>query len=310
MKKLGFLCALCASVLSANAVFATEGALSGKFSINEKGDQVQFAQGNIQYQASTKTWRFAAKQYESLGAANAKISASNSGWIDLFAWGTGNNPASVSSDYSQYASFNEWGANAISNGGNKANAWRTLTRNEWVYILTGRKNATNLLGAGTVNGVKGIIILPDNWAAPAGVTFNATESKGLMLKGTYYKNANGDNFAHNIYSAEQWAKMEAAGAVFLPTTGYRYEVDIRKPEDGGCYWTSNIYLNEGVDEGEANSLDFDKGYLGMGISGRDMGFAVRLVCQSGNEAAPAASSQPAASGSNRPAPGTKRPVKR
>ena len=172
MKKLGFLFALCASVLSANAVFATEGALSGKFSINEKGDQVQFAQGNLQYQASTKTWRFAAKQWELIGDDNKNISAQNAGWIDLFGWGTGKDPVKASESYTDYSVFAEWGANAISNGGKKANLWRTLGRTEWGYILCNRKDAVNLVGTGTVNGVKGVILLPDDWAAPAGITFN------------------------------------------------------------------------------------------------------------------------------------------
>ena len=34
------------------------GAVDGKFSINASGDKVYFSQGNLQYQASTQTWRF------------------------------------------------------------------------------------------------------------------------------------------------------------------------------------------------------------------------------------------------------------
>ena len=284
MRKLFFLCALCTSM----AVFATEGALNGLFSVNENGKQVQFAKGNLQYQASTRTMRFAANQWDILGEANAKIAPNNADWIDLFGWGTGKEPTKATVAYTDYSVFYNWGMRPISNGGNKPNTWAVLSRNEWVHIFCNRPNAKNLLGAGTVNGVKGIILLPDNWTTPPGVTFNAGETKGLLLKGTYYKNANGNNFEHNIYSADLWKKMEAAGAVFLPAAGFRMEKDVRKAGDGGNYWTSDIALNENVDEGEAKNLDFDKGYVGMGISGRDMGFAVRLVQVAPTTARPAA----------------------
>ncbi len=84
MRKIFILFALCTSV----AIMATEGALSGRFTINENGDQVVFSQGNLQYQASTNTWRFAENQYDAIGSDNSKISVSYNGWIDLYGWGT------------------------------------------------------------------------------------------------------------------------------------------------------------------------------------------------------------------------------
>ena len=47
------------------------GELPGVFSVAE-GRQVQFSQGNLQYQPSTATWRFAEHQYDMIGATNAK----------------------------------------------------------------------------------------------------------------------------------------------------------------------------------------------------------------------------------------------
>ena len=83
------------------SVYATEGALSGKFTCDERGGQVVFSQGNLQYQASTNTWRFAEHQYDFVGndakgnvyigetkCSNKQISATYSGWIDLFGFGT------------------------------------------------------------------------------------------------------------------------------------------------------------------------------------------------------------------------------
>ena len=42
--------------------------------------------------------------------------------------------------------------------------WDLLTGAEWSYLLaSGRTNAANLNNVGTVNGKKGLIILPDGW---------------------------------------------------------------------------------------------------------------------------------------------------
>ena len=51
--------------------------------------------------------------------------------------------------------------NAISNGGNKAHLWRTLTRDEWNYLFYQRKDALSKFAPATVNGVHGIVILPE-----------------------------------------------------------------------------------------------------------------------------------------------------
>ena len=46
------------------------GALSGLFSVSAT-QQVHFSQGNLQYQASTNTWRFAEHQYDYVGTQTA-----------------------------------------------------------------------------------------------------------------------------------------------------------------------------------------------------------------------------------------------
>ena len=63
------------------------GAISGVFSVSE-GNYVCFSKGNLQYQSSTNTWRFADHQYDVIGSDNHNISSTYSGWIDLFGWGT------------------------------------------------------------------------------------------------------------------------------------------------------------------------------------------------------------------------------
>jgi hypothetical protein len=147
---------------------AAEGALKGKFTVNANGDQVVFSKGNLQYQAVSETdggtWKFADKQTTFLDKGpNIAISGTNRGWIDLFGWGTGDNPTNASTDNADYSTFVDWGNNMVSNGGNAAGLWRTLTADEWMYIFHGRRDADQLIGTGTVNGVKGVILLPDKW---------------------------------------------------------------------------------------------------------------------------------------------------
>ena len=78
---------------------APEGAIDGLFSVSPT-KQVWFSQGNLQYQASTGTWRFATNSYDYVGGkygsnyygnvsgSNLSVSPTYSGWIDLFGWGT------------------------------------------------------------------------------------------------------------------------------------------------------------------------------------------------------------------------------
>ncbi|MCR5050946.1 MAG: hypothetical protein K6A36_07685 [Paludibacteraceae bacterium] len=260
-----------------------EGALAGKFTINADGDQIQFSQGNLQAtnNGGTWTWSFAEHQYDYIGnaAANTSINGngtvSANGTVDLFGWSTaattyGIHNRTSSSTYS--GDFIDWGTNAISNGGNEANLWRTLTKDEWYYIFYTRTNAATLFGLGSVNGVNGTILLPDNWTLPAGATFEASTAHGLAVQDGYYYNENGDNFSHNTYTAEQWSAMEAAGAVFLPAAGDREGSNVYFVGSIGDYWSATPY---GAD------YAYDLGFYSSGLDPRTYdrygGFSVRLV---------------------------------
>ena len=144
------------------------GAIKGLFSVSET-KKVYFSKGNLQYQASTKTWRFADNQWDFIGGehgvihtgnvnacSNNNISETYAGWIDLFGWGTsGYNHGAVCyqpwsksenvADYTIYGKENcnlhdfdgtaDWGYNAISNGGNAIGQWYVLDSTEWNYLL-------------------------------------------------------------------------------------------------------------------------------------------------------------------------------
>ena len=244
-------------------VSAVKGALPGVFTIN--GVKVQFSKGNLQYQASTNTWRFADKQWEVIGEANENISPTYAGWIDLFGWGTSgyNNhyPYMTTTDDAQYGEMGvditntnyDWGVyNPISNGGNKAGLWRTigLDISLW-YLLRDGHNVSDRWALGRVNGVNGLILIPDEWSLPSGAHFVSAKEKFFYEQHSWwYFMGNGvdNHFEDNIYTISEWEIMEDEGAVFLPVTGYRedkkyvedfYDYKEEKPlGDRGLYWTS------------------------------------------------------------------------
>ena len=174
---------------------------------------VTFSPGNLQYHPANDEWRFALSQLEYIGNDNANISDTYNGWIDLFGWGTGNNPTNTSKDNGDYQTFVDWGSNQI--GSYAPNTWRTLTRDEWNYIRNSRTNAHNLAGIAQVNGVNGLILLPDNWFGPEDVIFKAGDDDDTSSCMECYA-------TYQTFTADQWSKLEATGAIFLPAAGRRY----------------------------------------------------------------------------------------
>lgn len=270
------------AVLCCAGTWATEGALSGRFTINARGEQIVFSQGNLQYNVGTQTWRLADSQLTALGAVNTHVSESSyTGWLDLFGWGTGANPTNHSANWQDYPTYSEWGANAISNGGNTANQWRTLTMDEWDYLFFKRANAPLLFGLGQVDGIKGLILLPDDWTTPAGISFHPSTTKGLVAKTDYYANTDGKNYRHNEYSSAEWTQLESAGAVFLPAAGYRWDNEVYMEDSDvgymGYYWSSTPYA-----DWEGYELYFDDYELSpQNKNSRINGQSVRLVREAG-----------------------------
>ena len=273
------------TTLSGGGGNAPMGAIDGLFSVSAF-EQVYFSRGNLQYQASTHTWRFAPHQYDLIGLANNNIAENYSGWIDLFGWGTsGYNHGAVcyqpwstsvletsynaygNPDYNLYSQSGQadWGYNSISNGGNQTNQWRTLTIEEWTYVLNLRTTASGIRFAkAIVNGVRGLILLPDDWNAST-----------YVLSGT---NSNSAYYVSNTISGTDWNNvLEPAGAVFLPAAGSRYSTTI-SAYDGeyakGFYWASTHDVDYG-----AKLLNFTRGTLSLTLSQyRYVGSSVRVVC--------------------------------
>lgn len=257
---------------AALAIAASAGSgIPGVFSVSAS-QKVFFSKGNLQYQASTGTWQFAEHQYDAIGNAAGNTTVTDrdrqSDWIDLFGWGTSgwNNGNSNYQPYNHYYTstsnaygygpkngYNysidltgdydkaDWGVyNNISNGGT---GWRTLTggddTKEWNYLLKTR-SASTINGVenaryarATVNGVNGIVIFPDIYTHPDGVS--------LPINTTINSS---DGWGSNIYDGNNWVKMENAGAVFLPVTGRRNAEATTINDIGiGYYWSVNCYSN-------------------------------------------------------------------
>ena len=309
------------------------------FTINADGDQVYFSPGNLQYQASTKKWRFAEHQWDYVGdetygnvyengvkCDNSKISSSYNGWIDLFGWGTSGwnsgavcyQPWSTSGYNDDYIPGNsgsnnlsgtyaraDWGIyNKIQNGSSAdpAGTWRTLSKSEWNYLLHERKDAALLFGLAIVNNVFGLIVLPDDFILPTGLTFTHYTTNGSVYSKYdssftyddsygYFADDNQNNYENNRYTIGEWKKMEIGGAVFLPCCRYRIGNSIIFPEYTinyavGCYWSSSaryyyvsyssVYLS-GV-----YSMEFHNSRIYTINSGNDRssGKSVRLIRES------------------------------
>ncbi len=262
-------------------VFHPIGSKGGLFTINANGDQVWFSQGNLQYQASTNTWRFAENQYDIVGSDNNNISNAYNGWIDLFGWGTSGynhgaiayQPWSTSTTYNNYHAYGnstynlsdqsgqaDWGYNAISNGGNQENLWYTMTRNEWYYMIYTRLTSSGIRYAkATVNNISGVILLPDNWNS-AYHTLNRTNNSSAA-------------FSSNIIDAMTWRNdFESHGAVFLPTAGRRWGTNA---DDMNCcfYWSSTRY-----DQNTSKGIFFSSSWISVDYNDcRNTGYSVRLV---------------------------------
>ena len=261
--------------LIAECVDVPEGAVRGLFSVNEEQDtMVWFAQGNLQYQASTNSWRIAAHQYDCIGSFNDSVmSETDDGWIDLFGWGTGNNPTFNSTKNDDYGAFVDWGGNSISIGETRQNsgAWRTLSSDEWFHIISDRQTESGLRYAkARVEDVNGVILLPDNWNR-ANYSFNRPNESNAP-------------YGSNVISLSEWNSIfEAKGAVFLPAAGFRIcdkQADyVNKTYDvgnSGRYWSSEKVF---ADSEHAKSLQISDTGCSTGGEERSDEISVRLVCR-------------------------------
>jgi hypothetical protein len=255
--------------------------------------KVYFAPANLQASTSDQgehwTWQFAPNEWDYVGdnALNTRVGEAGglrgvltTGKVDLFSWvgasnttwsgelGTQLNAAmhgiadatSTNSNYGSSASDvlkSDWG-NTINDGHN----WRTLTSEEWAYLLGIRASGSTVAGKnGNVsnarytlakintdgsNPVRGLIIFPD------GITIEASEFTQTGFINREIGETSADTWEKGtLCTTAQWAALSAKGCVFLPTAGYRYHNSGQSYPGvsgvtnasgyAGQYWSSSPY---------------------------------------------------------------------
>ncbi len=255
----------------------------------DAGKTVKFSKGNLQatYNGSSWIWGFAEHQWDYIGNAagntsiNGNGTVSANGTVDLFGWV---GASSTWTGAAQYGISNSTATNNVDGYGNVGSeaqkvgwgatvgtGWRTLTRLEWLYLLSTREtgitvnstdNARYTLAIINTDGtaVKGLIIFPDSYAggSPAGVTWGTINAKSTF---------------ETTCTSAGWTALEAAGCVFLPAAGYREASNVTDAGIGGGYWSSSSGY-----AASAFGLYFESDYMTIQYGGsRKYGFSVRLV---------------------------------
>lgn len=255
-----------------------QGALKGKFTINSSGNKVYFSKGNLQ--ASTEdggtiwSWGFASNQYDYIGDAiantsiNGKGTVSSNGTVDLFGWSSNKDQLYGINDSENPSSYG--GRNYRNWGAKIADGWTTLTINEWIYVISERTSSTvngvenARFCKATVNGVAGIVIFPDSYTHPVGVT----EPLNINMIDAVYSG--------NVWSSANFAKMQQKGGVFLPAAGSRSGTTVSNVNTQGHYWSKSSYGTN-----YAYELNFDNINLNdvfnLPTASRHYGYSVRLV---------------------------------
>ena len=174
-----------------------ENTLNGEFSVSDT-KKVHFSQANLRN--NNGSYYFSDNQWDYSG------SYSNFP-IDLFHWDA---IANCPSDF------------------------YVLSKDEWWYMLKTRPNADKLFAHATVNGVHGLILLPDNWKTPDDIQLTTADQMGIVWdeNDIRYKHSETDydGYGQNIYNDKSWKVLEYAGAVFMPATW--------SSNKAGWYWTS------------------------------------------------------------------------
>jgi hypothetical protein len=145
--------------------------------------------------------------------------------------------------------------------------WRTPTADELDYIINTRSastvsGTTNARYAkAQVNNINGLILLPDVFELPTGIT---------MLN----INTGNATASDNTYTISQWETLENAGCIFLPCSGYRNGTYMSNINSYGFYSSTTQQ-----DSNYILYLFIHSSYDGVGITGdsKQHGKCVRLI---------------------------------
>ncbi|MBR4199013.1 MAG: hypothetical protein IKQ94_09595 [Bacteroidales bacterium] len=165
----------------------------------------------------------------------------------------------------------DWGVyNAIynpkTNTTDPAGTWRTPTYRELLFVINNRATCSGVRYAkAQVDGVNGLILVPDNWDVSI-YPLNST-------------NAPDGTFNANVISYSDWNTiLEAAGCVFLPAAGDRYVHQMRDVGAVGYYSSSTQASSSGAYIlGFLNDKVYPTPQSGSYAVNRSWGWPVRLV---------------------------------
>lgn len=230
---------LLATTFSATAQTTTSNYTAKPISVSAT-KQVLFSNGNLRCKPADTTFYFAEQQNSwmsqqvSIRFIGGLEIVSWGSEIDLFGWSSDNTAATdwgiswstTAADF--YGTFIDWGENAIGTD-TVGTLWHTLTYDEWNYIFNERTNAASKYSLATVNDVKGLLILPDDWLTWVDL---------VKYYGARFT-PQAPDYTTNTYTETQWAALEKRGAVFLPACGKRNGTSATTDlQVAGAYWTS------------------------------------------------------------------------
>jgi hypothetical protein len=184
--------------------------------------------------------------------------------IDLFGWSTNYGPnyygispsdqLDYSDSYIYQGNFYDWGNASIQNGGASGCLWRTPSKDDYNYILN-QRSASTISGKSNARFLMvhfpadiygkiynaGIILFPDNYVLPT-LEHTTIPAGSINMKNTYLLSEIVE------LNWDDWGKMEAAGAVYLPAAGDRLGTTVTLEDENypkGGYWTSTKSTTEG-----------------------------------------------------------------
>ena len=186
--------------------------LPGVFTVDDKGTKVRFSQGNMFWDGNS--FEFEDNQYDYPSTWNASH-------VGHFYWSRSaevakavnySDPGRLNNDV-LFTNAGESSAKPDFTVGGISGKFRTLSMNEWKYIL---KDRSDRYMESTVCGVRGRVIAPDDFSG--------------TLSGSY--------------DSEQWRIAESQGVVFLPAVGSGSGSTLYNTGDKGYYWSSAPWTDE------------------------------------------------------------------
>ncbi len=265
-----------------NAQYAvkTSGNVLTKFTVGV-GKKVYFSKANLKYTAADG-YSFHDTQFDEIYPAlsngipaqsgyHSNVQLSNLSDMDRFCWGYKVNATPGGDQYVEgnhdLDSDTDWGSQLTTEGRH----WRTLTADEWDYLLNSRgARSFMMVDAIIPNGssflrCEGLLLFPDGFNhtqiqglyttnTPATVGFNTAwynkkdftqdeiNSYGRFLYHPIDKlRDSNQNYMFITNPNSNMYKLLAAGCVFLPALGYRYGTEMTKY---GCYQNAQ-YIGQG-----------------------------------------------------------------